>query len=130
MRRSCRRRWAREGRSARPGPMRPYPSAFPPARPRSRRTPCGGSCSGWRARQCPDADKPVSLDVAGVPRAQALRKLADAAGWSLVVHGPPGEAIDMHVRAQPAFKVLELLLDDGDYVAKRDGTLVSVEREG
>jgi hypothetical protein len=79
--------------------------------------------------QWPDADKQLSLDLSVVPRAQALRKLADAAGWSLVVHAPPGEPVDIHVKGQPASKVLEILLDDGDYVAKRDGTLVSIERD-
>jgi hypothetical protein len=77
----------------------------------------------------PDADKPVTLDADGMPRRDALRKLADAAGWSLVVHAPPGDAVDVHVKAQPASKVLELLLEDGDYVVRRDGTLVSVDRD-
>jgi cytoskeletal protein CcmA (bactofilin family) len=45
------------------------------------------------------------------------------------VHAPPGDAVDVHVKGQPASKVLELLLDDGNYVVKRDGTLVSVERD-
>ncbi len=76
----------------------------------------------------PDADKPVTLDLDGTPRRDALRKLADAAGWSLVVHAPPGDAVDIHVKAQPASKVMEILLDDGDYTVKRDGTLLSVER--
>lgn len=75
----------------------------------------------------PDADKPVTLDADGLPRRDALRKLADAAGWSLVVHAPPGDAVDVHVKGQPASKVLDLLLDDGDYVARRDGTLVSID---
>jgi hypothetical protein len=82
-----------------------------------------------REGQWPDADKPVSLEASGVPRAQALRKLADAAGWSLVLRGPSSEAVDVHVKGQPASKVLELLLSDGDYVARREGTLVSIERE-
>jgi hypothetical protein len=81
-----------------------------------------------REGQWPEPEKAVSLDVAGVSRAEALRKLADAAGWSVVVHGPSGESVDVHVKGQPASKVLELLLDDGDYVAKREGTLVSIER--
>ncbi len=77
----------------------------------------------------PDADKPVTLDADAMPRRDALRKLADAAGWSLVVHAPPGDPVDVHVKAQPASKVLELLLEDGDYVVRRDGTLVSVDRD-
>jgi hypothetical protein len=75
----------------------------------------------------PDADRPVTLDLDDVPRRDALRKLADAAGWSLVVHAPAGDKVDIHVKAQPASKVMEILLDDGDYTVKRDGTLLSVE---
>jgi hypothetical protein len=74
----------------------------------------------------PDKDAVVTLDLSGVPRTEALRKLADAAGWSLVVHAPKGDAIDVHVKQQPASKVLDILLDDGDYLATRDGTLVSI----
>ncbi|HEX8792024.1 MAG TPA: polymer-forming cytoskeletal protein [Polyangiaceae bacterium] len=79
----------------------------------------------------PDADKPITLDVKDTPRDEALRKLADAAGWSLVVRGEAvsKELVDLHLKQQPAGKVLELLLDDEDYVAKRDGTLVSIVRE-
>jgi hypothetical protein len=82
-----------------------------------------------REGQWPDAEKPVSLDLSAVSRTQALRKLGDAAGWSLVVRGPAGDPVDVHVKQQAAFKVLELLLDDGDYVVRRDGTLLSIDRE-
>jgi lipopolysaccharide export system protein LptA len=75
----------------------------------------------------PDADKPVTLDVTATPRTEALRKLADAAGWSLVVHAPPGDPVEIHVKNTPASKVLDVLLDDGDYVVSRDGNLVSVK---
>lgn len=76
----------------------------------------------------PDADKAVTLDVTATPRTEALRKLADAAGWSLVVHAPPGDPVEIHVKQAPASKVLDVLLDDGDYVVTRDGNLVSIER--
>jgi hypothetical protein len=75
----------------------------------------------------PDADKAVTLDVTAVPRTEALRRLADAAGWSLVVHAPPGDPVEIHVKNTPAAKVLDVLLDDGDYVVTRDGNLVSVK---
>jgi hypothetical protein len=74
----------------------------------------------------PDADKPVTLDVSATPRTEALRKLADAAGWSLVVHAPQGDPVEIHVKQTPASKVLDVLLDDGDYVVTRDGNLVSI----
>ena len=74
----------------------------------------------------PAADPKVSLDVSRVPREEAIRKLADAAGWSVVVHAPSADPVDVHVKDQPAGKVLDLLLLDGDYIATRDGTLVSI----
>jgi hypothetical protein len=74
----------------------------------------------------PETDKPVTLDVTATPRTEALRKLADAAGWSLVVHAPPGDPVEIHVKQTPASKVLDVLLDDGDYVVTRDGNLVSI----
>jgi hypothetical protein len=77
----------------------------------------------------PTSDKAVTLDLDGVPRAKALQKLADAAGWSIVVKTPPGEVMDVHVKGQPAGKVLDVILSDGDYLATRDGTLVSIERD-
>jgi hypothetical protein len=76
----------------------------------------------------PEADPKVSLDVARVPREEAIRKLADAAGWSVVVHAPQADLVDVHVKDQPAGKVLDLLLLDADYIATRDGTLVSIRR--
>lgn len=76
----------------------------------------------------PEAEKKVSLDVSRAPRDEAIRKLAEAAGWSVVVHAPQADPVDIHVKDQPADKVLELLLLDADYVATRDGTLVSIQR--
>ena len=76
----------------------------------------------------PDADKPVSLEATGMPRSEAVRKLADAMGWSIVLHAPTTDSVDLRVKDQPASKVLSMLLSDHDYVAKRDGTLVSIER--
>jgi hypothetical protein len=81
----------------------------------------------------PDADKPISLDLDGVGRAQAVRKVAQAAGWGIgfersVLADAGSDAIDLHVKDQPAAKVLEIVLSDGDYVAKRDGTLVTLTR--
>lgn len=75
-----------------------------------------------------DKDKKVTLDASGLSRAEAVRRLAAAAGWSVVVHAPAGDPIDIHVKNQPAGKVLDLLLDDASYVARRDGDLVNVTR--
>ncbi|MEO7113555.1 MAG: polymer-forming cytoskeletal protein, partial [Polyangiaceae bacterium] len=77
----------------------------------------------------PDNDKTISIDASGLARSEAVKKIADAAGWSIVVHAPAGDPIDLHVKNQPAAKVLDLVLDDASYVAKRDGSLISIERQ-
>ena len=77
----------------------------------------------------PDSDKSISIDASGLSRSEAVRKVADAAGWNVVVHAPPGDPVDLHVKNQPARKVLELVLDDASYIAKRDGTLVNIARD-
>lgn len=76
----------------------------------------------------------VSLSFSG-PRAAAIHQLAEAAGWSLVSsvashapHAPDAlmEHVDIDVNDQPAAKVLELLLADGDYRVKRDGSMLAI----
>ena len=86
------------------------------------------SATVHREGEWPDADKAVTVDVTGVPRSEAIRKLAEAAGWSIVVQAPPGDPVDIHVKGQPAGKVLELLLSDAEYVAHREGALVDIHR--
>ena len=76
----------------------------------------------------PDADKPISLDAERLPRSEAVRRVADAMGWSIVLHAPTSDPVDLHVKEQPASKVLSMLLSDHDYVARRDGTLIAIER--
>lgn len=77
----------------------------------------------------PDSDKTISIDASGLARSEAVKKIADAAGWSIVVHAPAGDPIDLHVKNQPPAKVLDLVLDDASYVARRDGSLISIERQ-
>ncbi|GMV15957.1 MAG: hypothetical protein AMXMBFR56_41810 [Polyangiaceae bacterium] len=75
------------------------------------------------------ADEPkVSLSVKELPRAEAVKRLAQKAGWSVVIESPPSAPVDVEVKDQPADKVLELLLSDARYVAKRDGKLISIAR--
>ncbi|MDI3283588.1 polymer-forming cytoskeletal protein [Polyangium sp. 15x6] len=76
----------------------------------------------------PADEKKVSLDVERVPQEDAIKRLAEAAGWSVVLHAPSTEPASLHVKDQPADKVLSLLLEGGDYVARRDGTLISISR--
>jgi hypothetical protein len=75
----------------------------------------------------PADDPKVTLSVEDLPRAKALERLAEEAGWSIVVEAPSKESVSVHVKDQPASKVLELLLSDQRYVVHRDGTLLSIK---
>jgi hypothetical protein len=76
-----------------------------------------------------DDDKEVTLDLDRVTRGEAVKRLAQATGWSIVFDAPPGDAIDVHVKDQSAIKVLDILLEDGHaYVAKRDDSLIFIKR--
>jgi len=77
----------------------------------------------------PEVDKAITLDAAGLPRSEAVRRIADAAGWNVVWPSPSNEPVDVHVKKQPATKVLELVLSDGDYIARRQGDLIKIEKE-
>jgi hypothetical protein len=77
----------------------------------------------------PEADKAITLNLSSVSRAEAVRKVAEAAGWSIVFKGLPEDRIDLHVKSQPATKVLDLVLSDAGYVAHRDGDLIQIQRD-
>ncbi len=76
----------------------------------------------------PDEERRVSIEVAGVSRSQAVKELAEKAGWSVVLYAAPTDAVDLKVNGQPADKVLELLLADGVYEASRTGDLIAIKR--
>jgi hypothetical protein len=80
----------------------------------------------WPQAEAGTPAEPVSLSVHGVPRAEAVRLLAEKAGWSVVLDGPAPGTVDVEVVRQPAASVLELILGQSDYVARRQGTLVSI----
>ena len=67
----------------------------------------------------------VTLSVSGT-RAEAISKLAEAAGWSVVTRDLPASKLDVEVKDQPAADVLGLLLSDGNYVATRTGSMVAI----
>jgi hypothetical protein len=76
----------------------------------------------------PAADKKVSIDFDGKP-SDGLKKLADEAGWSLVVSKgiEAGEHdVKISVEDQPADAVLEALFAESDVVARRSGTLITI----
>jgi cytoskeletal protein CcmA (bactofilin family) len=77
----------------------------------------------------PEQDKPITVDLTNVTRAEAVRKVAEAAGWSIVFKGLPEDRIDLHVKSQPAARVLDLVLSDAGYVAKREGDLIQIQRD-
>ncbi len=76
----------------------------------------------------PASDKKVSFEFEGKP-SEGLKKLADEAGWSLVVSkGIEASEHDVKiaVEAQPADAVLEALFAESDVVARRNGTLITI----
>ncbi len=76
----------------------------------------------------PAEDKKVSLNLDDIDQEDALEKLAEEAGWSIVMKGMGDEKTTLHVKDQPAEKVLGVLLSEGDWIAQRDGTLISISR--
>jgi hypothetical protein len=76
----------------------------------------------------PAHDPLVTLSIDNEPRTEAVAKLADKAGWSVVDSAPSDALVSVHVKGAPASKVLDLLLSGGDYVAERDGNLISITR--
>lgn len=75
-----------------------------------------------------EAPKSVSLELTGVTRGEALRALAKEAGLSVVAPDFGADRLDLHIEDQPVDKVLGVLLSDGSWVAKREGSLVTIER--
>ncbi len=78
----------------------------------------------------PNDEKVVSFQYQG-PRAGGVEKLAEQAGWSLVLSDKAAlespRTVSVSLKGQSPADVLEALLDDGDFVAIRKGTLVRVE---
>jgi cytoskeletal protein CcmA (bactofilin family)/uncharacterized membrane protein HdeD (DUF308 family) len=67
----------------------------------------------------------VTLSVSGT-RSEAIARLAEAAGWSVVMRDLPPSKLEVEVKEQPAAEVLGLLLADGNYVATRTGSMVAI----
>ncbi len=73
--------------------------------------------------------KKVTASFADVPVDKALRQIADAAGWSIVL--PPGlrGAVNANFKATPAEEALKAVLAQAGLSASRDGSIVTVARE-
>ena len=90
--------------------------------------PLGADASLRREGAWPASDKKVSLDFEGKP-SDGLKKLADEAGWSLVVSkGIEASEHDVKIAVedQPADAVLEALFAESDVVARRNGSLITI----
>jgi len=73
--------------------------------------------------------KKVTADFKDAAVDKALRQIADAAGWSLVL--PPGlrGAVNAHFKNTPAEDALKAVLSQANLSAVREGSLVTVARE-
>jgi len=73
--------------------------------------------------------KKVTANFSDVPVDKALRQIADAAGWSIVL--PPGlrGAVNANFKATPAEEALKAVLAQAGLSASRDGSIVTVARE-
>lgn len=75
------------------------------------------------------SDPTVSLSLREVSQRKALMKLADEAGWSVVVPSEIDESIDVEINDAPASKAIEMILDEGNFVAYREGNRIRVRRD-
>lgn len=76
----------------------------------------------------PASDKKVSFEFDGKP-SDGLAKLAEEAGWSLVMSKGITVAehdVKINVDDQPADAVLDALFAESDVVARRNGTLITI----
>lgn len=71
-------------------------------------------------------EEAVTLDLAHGTRTEAVRALAEKAGWSLVARDLGEAPVEVVVHEQPARRVLETLLSGADFQVTRDGSLVTI----
>lgn len=72
-------------------------------------------------------DKRISIDASQIGRKEAVARVAKEAGWSVVLRDvDDGQPFDVHVANQPADKVLDVVLGDGDFTATREGSLITI----
>jgi hypothetical protein len=73
--------------------------------------------------------KKVTTSFTDAPVDKALRQIAEAAGWSIVL--PPGlrGAVNANFKAVPAEDALKAVLTQAGLSASRDGSIVTVARE-
>ncbi len=71
--------------------------------------------------------KHVTIDGAHMTHTEAITRIAKEAGWSIVLRDiDDTKTMDLHLVDQPADKALDVILSDGEYVANRSGTIVTI----
>ncbi len=71
--------------------------------------------------------KHVSIEATHVTHTEAVTRLAKEAGWSIALRDiDDTKAMDLHLNDVPADKALDVILGDGEFVAKRDGTIITI----
>jgi len=77
----------------------------------------------------PPSGKKVTVDFSDTPAGDALQKISEAAGWSIVL--PPGlrGAVTARFRGVPAEEALKAVLSQTGLSASRDGSVVTISRE-
>jgi hypothetical protein len=73
--------------------------------------------------------KKVTVNFADTPVDKALRQIAEAAGWSIVLPSGLRGAVNASFRATPAEEALKAVLSQSGLSAARDGSVVTVARE-
>ncbi len=76
----------------------------------------------------PPSGKKVTLDFSDTPAGEALQKISEAAGWSIVL--PPGlrGAVTARFRGIPAEEAMKAVLSQTQLSASRDGSVVTIAR--
>jgi hypothetical protein len=73
--------------------------------------------------------KKVTADFADAPVGKALRQIADAAGWSLVLPPGLGGTVNAQFKSTPVEDALKAVLAQASLSAVREGGIVNVSRE-
>jgi len=77
----------------------------------------------------PPGGKKLTADFTDTPIGEALQKIADAGGWSVVLPAGLRGAVNAHFRNSPAEEALKAVLSQTGLSASREGSVVTVSRE-
>ncbi len=92
--------------------------------------PTGAERSQLLRGRWPGSEKRISVDLDGLPTREALKKLAAAAGWSIVFKEAVGGTVDVSFNDLPADEALAVVLKSQGLVAERDGNLLTISKVG